>query len=146
MELFSTRLIDVDGAIQAQRQRQRIAGPRVHADQLAIVVQPDHGVEGVVLQFADHHFANAGSQAEQQGLDQIVRHGPRRRNLFDLEGNRIGLVDPTQIGRMAFPFMSFSITMGMLVTGSIINPRIFISTSIRVPLSFDITQMHHLTR
>src|ERR1700693_6049732 len=37
---------------------------------------------------------------------------------------------PTQMGRMAVPCVSFSTTMGMLVTGSIINPRIFISTSI----------------
>src|SRR6516162_10313204 len=42
---------------------------------------------------------------------------------------------PTQIGKMALPFVSFSTTMGMLLTGSIINPRIFISTSICGPLS-----------
>src|SRR5579859_4328382 len=37
---------------------------------------------------------------------------------------------PTQMGSTAVPFASFRITMGMLVTGSIISPRIFISTSI----------------
>ena len=85
-------LIDVDGAIQAQRQRQGIAWPGVYANQIAILIEPDHGVEGIVLQFADHYFADAGSQTQQQRLDQIVRHGPWRRNFFDLEGNCIGLV------------------------------------------------------
>src|SRR5207247_4491031 len=37
---------------------------------------------------------------------------------------------PTQIGRIALPCTSLRTTMGMFVTGSIIRPRIFISTSI----------------
>src|SRR4051794_6530973 len=37
---------------------------------------------------------------------------------------------PTQMGSTASDPGSFRITMGMLVTGSIIRPRIFISTSI----------------
>src|SRR5487761_720658 len=37
---------------------------------------------------------------------------------------------PTQMGRTADPPLSRSMTIGMLVTGSIISPRIFISTSI----------------
>src|SRR5258708_18279724 len=37
---------------------------------------------------------------------------------------------PTQIGKIAWPCTSLSTTMGMFVTGSIIRPRIFISTSI----------------
>src|ERR1700722_4800880 len=40
---------------------------------------------------------------------------------------------PTQMGRIALPLTSLSTTMGMLVTGSIIRPRIFISTSMRPP-------------
>src|ERR1035441_9176103 len=36
---------------------------------------------------------------------------------------------PTQIGSTTLPFRSFKITMGVLVTGSIMSPRIFISTS-----------------
>src|SRR5215475_4061474 len=35
------------------------------------------------------------------------------------------------MGRMELPFTSFNTTMGMLVTGSISNPRIFISTSMK---------------
>src|SRR5579863_8597964 len=45
---------------------------------------------------------------------------------------------PTQMGKMAFPLVSFSTTMGMLLTGSIIKPRIFISTSIWSPFSLDV--------
>src|SRR5690242_18463652 len=37
---------------------------------------------------------------------------------------------PTQMGSTAAPFTSLRMTIGMLVTGSIIKPRIFISTSI----------------
>src|SRR5271167_1530506 len=37
---------------------------------------------------------------------------------------------PTQMGRIAVPFTSFRTTIGMLVTGSINRPRIFISTSL----------------
>src|SRR6266481_9061539 len=37
------------------------------------------------------------------------------------------------MGRTASPLLSFKITMGMLVTGSIMSPRIFISTSIVTP-------------
>src|ERR1017187_9851555 len=37
---------------------------------------------------------------------------------------------PTQMGSTVLPLMSLRMTMGILVTGSIISPRIFISTSI----------------
>src|SRR3954449_5562146 len=40
---------------------------------------------------------------------------------------------PTHMGSTASPPESFRITMGILVTGSIIKPRIFISTSILGP-------------
>src|SRR5437016_464467 len=41
---------------------------------------------------------------------------------------------PTQIGSTEFPLTSLRMTMGMLVTGSSISPRIFISTSMEFPL------------
>src|SRR5580700_11473685 len=44
---------------------------------------------------------------------------------------------PTHTGRTELPCASFSTTMGMLVTGSIIRPRIFISTSIAPPCEKD---------
>src|ERR1043166_603383 len=40
---------------------------------------------------------------------------------------------PTQIGRIAVPFTSLRTTIGRLLSGSIIKPRIFISTSMRSP-------------
>src|SRR5579863_435597 len=40
---------------------------------------------------------------------------------------------PTQIGSTVLLLMSFKMTMGMFVAGSIIRPRIFISTSIPPP-------------
>src|SRR5436305_2033658 len=48
---------------------------------------------------------------------------------------------PTQIESTVLPFMSLRITIGILVTGSIIKPRIFISTSIR-PSYFSLHHIH----
>src|SRR5580698_6882097 len=46
---------------------------------------------------------------------------------------------PTQMGSTALPLVSFRITIGMLVTGSIMRPRIFISTSMTPSQS----SLHH---
>ena len=49
---------------------------------------------------------------------------------------------PTQMGSTVLPLMSLRITIGMLFTGSIMSPRIFISTSIiflRPPTQSDYT-------
>src|SRR5690348_2662851 len=53
---------------------------------------------------------------------------------------------PTQIGRMAWPCTSLSTTMGMLVTGSIIRPRIFISTSMEASLGLNHVLAHQTVR
>src|SRR5258708_32102816 len=50
---------------------------------------------------------------------------------------------PTQIGRMELPCTSFRTTIGILVTGSIIRPRIFISSSIAPPWQ-DLKHFYHL--
>ncbi len=46
---------------------------------------------------------------------------------------------PTQMGSTVLPLTSLRITMGMLVTGSIMSPRIFISTSMTPSQS----SLHH---
>src|ERR1022692_782068 len=89
---FEHGLLHVDGAIQAERQGERVAGARIHADQLAVAVQPDHRVEGIVLELGDHHLAHARAETQQQGLDEVVGHGPRRRDLFDFERDGIRLI------------------------------------------------------
>src|SRR5215472_14830266 len=43
------------------------------------------------------------------------------------------------MGRTVLPFTSFRMTMGIFVTGSIMSPRIFISTSMSPPP----TSLHH---
>ena len=53
---------------------------------------------------------------------------------------------PTQIGRIPLPQASFRITMGMFVIGSIIRPRIFISTSTGSSLCNYFTAMYILSR
>src|SRR3954469_23700904 len=49
---------------------------------------------------------------------------------------------PTQIGKTASPARSFKTTMGMLVIGSIMRPRIFISTSIFAPVPIPSSLLH----
>src|SRR5271166_4502491 len=100
---FQDGLFDVDGAIQAQGQSQRVAGPGIHGDQIAIFVEPDHGVEGVVFQFAYDNFTNASAQAVQQDLDQVMSHRPGSRYFFDLQSDGIGLVDPNPDGQDGIP-------------------------------------------
>src|SRR3984885_1113314 len=87
-------VIDENRAVETQGQRQGVARPGVHADQLAFPLQPDQGVKGILFQLVDHPFANAGIEPQQQALDEVVSHGPRRRNLFDLQGDGVRLVDP----------------------------------------------------
>src|SRR5215467_14210132 len=50
------------------------------------------------------------------------------------------------MGRMAWPCTSFSTTMGMFVTGSIIRPRIFISTSMKASLGSNHVLAHQTVR
>src|SRR5260370_26362042 len=50
------------------------------------------------------------------------------------------------MGRMAWPCTSFSTTMGILVTGSIIRPRIFISTSMEASLGSNYVLAHQAVR
>src|SRR5216684_1498028 len=47
---------------------------------------------------------------------------------------------------MAWPCTSFSTTMGILVTGSIIRPRIFISTSMEASLGSNYVLAHQAVR
>ena len=74
---------------------------------------------------------HSGFKPNEQVREQVVGHGPGRADLLDLQGDGVGLVhaDPDRAAPIRDSF-SLRITMGMLVTGSIINPRIFISTSI----------------
>src|SRR5579871_2825698 len=51
-------VFDVDRAIHAQGQRQRVGGARVDADDAAVALHPDHGKKGVVAQFRDDDLAD----------------------------------------------------------------------------------------
>ena len=90
---FQHRVVDEDWTIEAQRQGQRIAGTRIDADQLAIALEPDEGVERVLLQLVDDDLLDPCVQANEQALDQIVRHRPLRANFFDFEGYGIRFVN-----------------------------------------------------
>src|SRR5579872_6339360 len=44
---FQDFFFDEDGAIYAQRERERVRRTRVYADDFAVALHPDYGIEGV---------------------------------------------------------------------------------------------------
>src|ERR1017187_7156652 len=91
---FQHGVVDENRAVQAQGQRQGVARAGIHADEFAVPLQPDQGVEGFLFQFVDDDFANAGVESQQEAFDEVVGHGPRSGDFFDLQGYGIGLIDP----------------------------------------------------
>src|ERR1035438_10202892 len=91
---FQHGVVDENRAVQAQGQRQGVARAGIHADEFAVPLQPDQGVEGFLFQFVDDDFANAGVESQQEAFDEVVSHGPRSGDFFDLQGYSIGLIDP----------------------------------------------------
>ena len=77
----------------------------------------------------DDDFVDAGIETDQNIFQQVVGHRAGRNDFFDFQGDRIGFVNANPDGEDVASAASFRITMGMLVIGSIIRPRIFISTS-----------------
>jgi len=75
----------------------------------------------IVFKFCNYNTFQPSIQVTDQISRQIVRHRARGRNLFNLNGDGVGLEDPTQIGITVSDATSFSTTIGMLVAGSIIS-------------------------
>ena len=65
--------------------------------------QPDDREEGIVPQFGDDNFMDVRIEADQDVLDQIVRHRTWGCDFLDFEGDGIGLVnaDPDWKNRVA---------------------------------------------
>ena len=97
-EMFDA-FIDQGAGEGQQGQGQGIAGAGIHADQIALPVQPDHGVKRVFPQFRDHHFVYLRVEPDQHVLDQIVGHGTRRGDLFNLQGDGVSFVNPYPNGQ-----------------------------------------------
>ena len=55
--------------------------------------------ERVVAQFGDYDFADLRFQADQDVLDEVVRHGPRGGDFLDLQRDGVGLVDADPDGQ-----------------------------------------------
>src|SRR5882724_10169081 len=60
--VFQNLLVDKDWAIHAQSESERVARTRIDHGQLAVALNPDHGVKRVVFQIADDNFVNARFQ------------------------------------------------------------------------------------
>src|SRR5207244_3965060 len=61
--------------------------------QLAVAFDPDHGVEGVVLQVADDDLIHARLEPEKNVAQQIVRHRAGSLHFFDFESNGVCFVN-----------------------------------------------------
>src|ERR1035438_6420277 len=96
---FQHGVVDENRAVQAQGQRQGVARAGIHADEFAVPLQPDQGVEGFLFQLVDDDFAHACVESQQEALDEVVGHGPRSGDLFDLQGYGVGLIDAHPDGK-----------------------------------------------
>ena len=88
----------------------------------------DERVERVLLQVADDDLLHRRLEVLDDVAQQVVRHRPRRRDVLDLQRDRVGLEDarPRSAARVC-PSLSRRMTIGMLVIGSTISPLIVIS-------------------
>src|SRR2546429_192485 len=86
-------LVHKNRAIHAQRERQRVAGAGIDHRQLAVAFDPDHGVEGVVLQVADDDLIHARLEPEKNVAQQIVRHRAGSLHFFDFESDGVCFVN-----------------------------------------------------
>src|SRR5437762_1401335 len=95
LRVVDHRLLDVDRRARPQRQRDRVARARVDRHHVAVAVQRqvDERVEGVLLQVADDDLFDFGLQIADDVAQQIVGHRPRRRDVLDLQRDRVRLED-----------------------------------------------------
>src|SRR2546425_5230710 len=70
-------VFDINRAVHAQGQRQRVTGTRIDGDHLAGPLQPDQGVKRVVLEVVDDDLIHADFKAEEEVLEQVVGHRSR---------------------------------------------------------------------
>ena len=69
---FQHGVLNEDWAIEAQSDRQRVAGTGIDRNHLPRALQPDDRVKRVVFQIADDHFFHAGFEAEEKIANQIT--------------------------------------------------------------------------
>ena len=90
-----------------KRQRDGVAGPRVHGDRLPFHRQADGREEGRVRRSRDDHAIDHAPQVHDQVPQQVVGHRPLRRDVLDLVRDGVGLEHATQIDRTRSPSRSF---------------------------------------
>src|ERR1035437_4867570 len=88
------RLLHENRRPRPQRQRNRVARPRVDGHRLAVQPQVDERVERVLLQVADDHLLHRRLEVLDDVAQEIMRHRPRRRDVLDLQRDRVGLENP----------------------------------------------------
>src|SRR3989441_7344983 len=95
-------LSDQDRAVEAERERDRVARARIDGELLfARALEVERGEVGVVAQLADHYARELASQALDQLLHQVVRQRARRRHALHLERDGLCLEGPDPDGQLA---------------------------------------------
>jgi len=91
------------------------------------------GVEGIVLELGDGNPLQARAEALHEVPQEVVSHRPWGDDLLEFERDGVGLEDAHPDRQDGISAGSRRMMIGMFVMGSIINPLIFISTSIARP-------------
>ena len=86
-------VLDENGAIEAQSQGERIAGARIERHHFAVALHPDQRVKRIVFQFGDHDFLHVDVEADQDILQQVVRHRAGGLDFFNFQRDGVGFVD-----------------------------------------------------
>ena len=95
-------LRDEDGAVGTEGESDGVGGAGVERDDLAGVVHPDGGVEGVFAERAYDDAGNARVEAGDGRAQEVVGHGAGGGGFFDFEGDGVGFKETDPDGEDDF--------------------------------------------
>ena len=121
--MFVDLLGDEDGAVGAEGQGDGVGGAGVEGYYLAVLVDPDGGVEGVFAEVAYDYAGDARVEAVDDVAEKVVGHGARGGGLLDFERDGVGFEEAYPYGENDFAGEVVEDHDGILVWGSIIRPR-----------------------
>src|SRR5690349_16528488 len=91
--LFQYLFLYEDLGVRAKGERDRVAGPTVDVPGGVAAREVDPGEERVVLELVDDDPHDPRIELLQDVSEQVVRHGPGRRDFLHLDGDGVGFED-----------------------------------------------------
>jgi len=76
------RLRDKNGRLHPDRQGNSITRPAIHNVFVALNIEMELGVKGILLDIIDHHPCEGGMQSIENLFEEIVRHGTKCHHIF----------------------------------------------------------------